>query len=426
MAAAQAQADALRRARDLISAGQPRAAIELLQPLEDQYAASPEYHYFLGVATLDAGDPDGAIEALKSALRLNPDLTQARAELGRAYLLQGDYLAAHLEFERVKASDPPPEVLRGIASYVERIHQATQAQRKPFRGSVSLGFGYDSNVNSATSAQSITLPILGGIVATLDPAGRERSDSFTALGIEASGFVPLTPDLEAFAAAGAQAKINADVDTFDYLTANVSGGGRYAFGANQAVLAASFDTVSLDHNRVRDTTGLNAEWRRIVHPLAEVSLFGQLSRLDYPREPFRDAERQVLGIAAIPAAFGRRMPHLPPAAALYWGRERPDDASVPHLGHRLAGARATALYFYSSRTALFAGASYERREYGGEDPLFLVRRLDKQLDLNLGVFHSLNRDWTLAPAITYTDNRSNLDVFRYDRTAVVVTARYSF
>ena len=425
-AAVHAQGDALRRARDLIGAGQPRAALELLQPLRSQYAGSAEYHYFLGVATLDAGEVDGAIGALKEALRLDPGLTQARAELGRAYLLQGDYLAAHFEFERVRASGPPAEVLRGIDAYVERIHAATQAQRRPFRGSVAIGLGYDSNVNSATSAQRITLPILGGIVATLDPSGRERSDSFTSLGVEASGFVPLTANLEAFAAGGAQAKVNADVDTFDYLTANLSAGGRYSFGANQAVLGASFDSVSLDHERVRDTTGLNAEWRRIVHPLAELSLFGQLSRLDYPREPFRDAERQVIGLAAIPAAFGKRMPHLPPAAALYWGRERPDDSSVPHLGHRLAGGRATALFFFNSRTALFAGASYERREYGGEDPLFLVTRLDKQLDLNVGVFYSLTRDWTLAPALSYTDNRSNLEVFKYDRTALVLSARYQF
>jgi tetratricopeptide (TPR) repeat protein len=425
-AAAHAQPDALRSARDLLRAGQPRPALELLRPLRSQYVGSAEYHYFLGVATLDAGDPDAAIPELAESLRLDPGLLQARAELGRAYLLRGDYLSAHLEFERVKAARPPAEVLRGIDSYVERVHDFTAAQRKRFRGSASIGFGYDSNVNSATSAQQITLPILGGIVATLDPSGRARSDSFTALGIEASGFVPLTQDLEAFGAGGAQAKINSDVDQFDYFTTNLSAGARYTFGANQALLAGSFDSIDLDHNRVRDAYGLNAEWRRIIHPLAELSVFGQLSRLDYPREPFRDAERQVLGVAVIPAAFGKRMPHLPPAASLYWGRERPDDSTVPHLGHRLAGARATGFFVLSSRTALFAGASYEHRRYGGPDPLFLVTRLDKQSDANAGLFYSVTKDWTLTPSISYTRNRSNLDVFTYDRTAVVISARYQF
>jgi tetratricopeptide (TPR) repeat protein len=425
-AAAYAQPDALRSARDLLRAGQPRSALELLQPLRTQYAGNAEYHYFLGVATLDAGDPDAAIPELAESLRLDPGLLQARAELGRAYLLRGDYLSAHLEFERVKAARPPAEVLRGIDVYVERVHDFTAAQRRRFRGSASIGFGHDSNVNSATSAQQITLPILGGIVATLDPTGRARSDTFTALGVEASGYVPLTADLEAFGAGGAQAKINTEIDQFDYLTANLAAGARYTFGANQALLAGSFDSIDLDHKRVRDAYGLNAEWRRIIHPLAEVSVFAQLSRLDYPREPFRDAERQVLGVAVIPAAFGKRMPHLPPAASLYWGRERPDDSTVPHLGHRLAGARVTGFFVLSSRTALFAGASYERRDYGGLDPLFLVTRLDKQFDLSAGVFYSISRDWTLAPALSYTQNRSNLDVFTYDRTAVVLTARYAF
>jgi len=423
---ASAQTDDLKRADALIREGRPQPALELLAPLAQQQAGNAEYHYLLGIAAIDAGEFDRAVLSLKEALRIKPDLVQARAELGRAWLLTGNYLAAHTAFDEVRRSNPPPEVLASINRFVEGVHGQVNAGRKRFRGSVSVGIGHDSNVNSATSAQQVTLPILGGIVATLSPAGRARSDSFTTLGAEASGFVPLTTDTEFHANGGVQAKLNHTIDTFDYLTGNLAAGVRHDFGLNQVSLAGTFDTVSMDNNRVRDTRGFTAEYRRIVHPLAEVSVFGQLAKLNYVREPFRDAEREVFGVAVNPVAFGKRLFNLPPVASVYFGSERTTNPGVEHLGHRFVGARAAIFAQMSSRLSLFAGASHERREYGAPDPLFLVTRLDKQTDLNAGLLYSLNKDWLFAPAISHTDNRSSMDVFKYQRTAAALTLRYQF
>lgn len=421
-----AQGDALREARDLIRQGKAKDALELLRPLRAQHAQSAEFHYFAGVAALDAGEPDAAIADLTEALRINPGLAQARAELGRAYLLTGNFLAAHTAFDEVRRSNPPPEVLASIDRFVEVVHGQVNEGRRRFRGSVSFGLGHDSNVNSATSAQQVTLPILGGIVATLSPEGRARSDSFTMLGAEASGFVPLTDATELHAAGGVQAKLNHSIDTFDYLTSNATAGVRYSFGANQVGAALALDTVSLDNKRVRDSTGLNLEWRRIVHPLAEVAAFGQFTKLDYPRDSFRDAKREVVGISVNPVAFGKRLFNLPPVASIYRGSERPTNAGVEHLGHRLIGARTAVFWQMNTRLSLFGAASFERREYAAPDPLFAVTRVDKQTDLSAGLLYGIHKDWLLTPTISYTDNRSSMDVFRYDRMAITLAARHSF
>jgi hypothetical protein len=74
----------------------------------------------------------------------------------------------------------------------------------------------------------------------------------------------------------------------------------------------------------------------------------------------------------------------------------------------------------------FAGLSYEERDYGGPDPLFLIARADRQWDFSLGAFYKLTLDWTLMPAFSYTENKSNLDVFQYRRTAASLSLRYSF
>ena len=422
----QAQAGLLERANELIRQGQAKSALELLLPAGASFGADARYHYFLGIAYVDTGQADKAIAEYQEALRLKPDLLQAEAELGRAYLLTGNYLAAHQSFDRVRAGNPPPEVLASIATYVDRIHDQAESQRQRFRGSLTLGLGYDSNVNTATSAQQVTLPILGGIVATLSPQGRARSDSFHLFGIEVSGFVPLDAATEAFGSGAINGKLNHTVDTFDTRSDSVAAGIRHSFGENQVALSASVDSITLDNLRVRDSNGLNLEFRRIVHPLAEVSAFAQLSRLDYPRDPLRDADREVYGVAVNPVAFGKRLFNLPPVASIYWGSERPTAAGVGHLGHSLSGIRFAAFAQFDPKLSLFAGLSHERRLYGAPDPLFAVTRLDKQTDVSAGLMYGLNKDWSLTPVISYTDTRSSLDVFKYQRTAVTATLRYQF
>lgn len=427
--AIQAQTDELRRARDLIQQGQPKAALEVLAPLRESQHSVAEYHYFTGLALLDSGDIDGAIVALRVAIKLKPDLLQARAELGRAHLLAGDYLAAHAVFQSVKDANPPPEVSAAIDRYIDQMFNTAQTQRPRFRGSMSAGIGHDSNVNSATSAQQIFLPILGGITAALDSAARARKDTFASLGAEVSAYTPLNAQTEVFGGAGANLKANSAAQEFDFLTGNLNAGLRHTFGekeANQVSLSASFDAISQDHRRVRDSVGVNGEFRRIVHPLAEVSVYGQISTLNYPREGFRDADRKLLGVALIPAAFGKRLTYLPPVLAAYTGSEKPKASGLDHLGHDFTGLRTTAFYMLDSRIALLAGLSYEKRGYGAPDPLFQITRKDRQIDFSVGVFYSIDRSWSLAPSLIHTENQSSLEVFRYRRTAATLLARYAF
>jgi tetratricopeptide (TPR) repeat protein len=421
-----AQTGELRRADALIKEGKPKEALAFLQSIESQNSASAEYHYLVGIAAIDSGDLDLAVKSLKEALRIKPDLLQARAELGRAWLLMGDYLAAYFEFEKVKHASPPPEVVAGMTRYVDQLHDYVLAQRKRYSGSVAIGFGYDSNVNAATAASQITLPLFGGIEATLDPAGREQHDTFYALNAEIGGYYPLSGNLELIGGAAARAKINSDVKNFNYKSFDVSGGARLDLGGNRFGLIANFEEYYYDYNRARETAGLIADWRRVVHPLAELTVFVQAAELTYPQDRTRDADRYVAGVGVIPAAFGKRLLYMPPLAVAYFGEERETNPGVPHLGHEFWGARLGDVHFFSSRLQSFVGLSYEDRQYGGPDPLFLVERHDRQWDLSVGAYYRLDGSWSLLPALAYSDTKSNIEVFKYRRTAAMLSARYLF
>ncbi len=77
-------------------------------------------------------------------------------------------------------------------------------------------------------------------------------------------------------------------------------------------------------------------------------------------------------------------------------------------------------------TTLFGLVSYERRVYGADDPFFLVTRRDKQTDLRLGVNYTFSPGWLLVPQISYTNNQSNIDLNKYNRTVVSAVVRRTF
>ena len=80
----------------------------------------------------------------------------------------------------------------------------------------------------------------------------------------------------------------------------------------------------------------------------------------------------------------------------------------------------------SAQWSLFGTASFERRRYGGADPLFLIARRDSQTDLTIGASWKLNDAWTIKPQIAINKNNSNIVINDSSKTTVSVVARYDF
>jgi tetratricopeptide (TPR) repeat protein len=109
--------DTLRRARDLapnseevlsayartaLAARSPVPAIDVLEPLTRMCADVADYHYLLGVALLQAGDPVSATDPLRAAERLEPHRALTSIALGLVYN------------ERKLFTEAKPFLLRGL------------------------------------------------------------------------------------------------------------------------------------------------------------------------------------------------------------------------------------------------------------------------------------------------------------------------
>jgi len=408
------------QARKLLEQRNPKAAYALLLPLQSQRAGEIEYDYFLGVAALDAGDPQQAVFALERVLAVNPNFLQARAEIARAYFVLGERQTARREFESVRTQSLPPEARETIDRYLS----ALEPQRTEVRAYIELTGGWDSNVNSATGKSAIAIPAFGGTIATLNPLGVRESSWFGGLSTGVSLSHGLSDQWYLIGAASYAGKYNFDVDGFDTGQIDASAGVRWASGNNQVLAIGQFQRFWADYETYRNSAGGTVQWLYNFSPSQQFTVFGQYARLTYPDQSPRDANRYIGGVG-YSQAFA--LPYSPVFfISVYGGQEKVLDNSFPWLSFTPVGLRLGGQLSLSDRALLFASASYEHRSYDGIEPLFLVERRDDQTDARLGLAYVVAPSWTLTPQVAYTNNYSNIELNSYNRTVGSVSVRRDF
>jgi len=68
----------------------------------------------------------------------------------------------------------------------------------------------------------------------------------------------------------------------------------------------------------------------------------------------------------------------------------------------------------------------KKRNYDETDPFFTIKRDDKQYDFNVGLKYLPGHGFTIRPQISYVDNRSNNNLFEFDRYIVSINVRKDF
>jgi outer membrane protein len=406
------------RAASLLENGRAKEAYQLLLPEESARAGDPQFDYLLGLSALEAGEAERAVFALERVLALEPSHHRARTALARAHLALGERDAARREFRAAQRDAPDT----GKTAIDRQLSAIAAAEARQITAYLEAGLGWDSNVNAATASSEIAIPALGGAVVPLDPNARERSDSFASVSAGASVAQRLAPEWVLIGGIAGSAKLDRKASDFDTSTLDANVGARWLQGKEAVTLGAQLQYFQLDYSSFRNVAGLVAQWQHSYSETRQATLFGQYSQLRYPAQHFRDADRMILG-----AAYGRvvALPYAPAAfVSGYFGSESERDSTAPHMGHAPWGVRAGAQANLGDGWAAFAGAAHEQRRYNGTDPVFLSTRKDRQSDLGGGVSYLLAPGKTLIGRLSHTRNESNLEIYRFKRTMLTVSARF--
>ena len=102
------------------AAGNPAAALAVLQPLIAAHPTWAAAHFELGMTLSDLERHDDALSALRRAVELRPDLPEAWREIGDRLALKGDTEGAHAAYaQHIKASTKDPRLMSAAAALSE-------------------------------------------------------------------------------------------------------------------------------------------------------------------------------------------------------------------------------------------------------------------------------------------------------------------
>lgn len=403
--------DLLAQARVLLDRKQAAQAYALLEPNIAARAGERDFDYLLGVAALDSGKPDLAVFALERLIASAPDFGGARVELGRAYYALGELRLAQQEFEAVMDLGPPAPLKSSINDFLATIKRRLAQQRREFHAYVEIGLGADTNANSAADLDQY----LG---VTLSDTSRRLSSSVLHEALGANGAHRLTRSISLMAGAEAIHRTYTEAPFLDHATANVYAGLNRVAGRARSSIYVSASRSDVDDAYNNHGTHIIAQHS---HQFGGVTggVFTRLGGQRYAQAyRIKDVDQVVAGVQ-VNRTSGEAATD---GSVLFAGKDYERQETSPY-GRDYVGLRISRSAV-GDKTRLYGSLGLLGAHY--EKPFFSIRRIDKQLDLQLGAELFVTKTWSVQPRFSFVRNRSDVELYDYARSNASLLLKYQW
>lgn len=400
-------------------------------------ADDAEANFKKAMSARDSGDIDGSISIFQSILSQEPSLHRARLELAVAYYRATQFEEAERNAKKVLDDPKTPATVRlSIIAFLAKI----KSERKRFEKvvhrygfSVSGGYLYDTNVNVGPSSDVVNI---GTATLRLAPGSTPQGDgALTFSGTfnytyQTGKTVSLGGKTAAVlwqSQAAVYSKQYQDLSEFNLDVISLSSGLAFvAPKAWRANLNLRVDSIELGSDALAFYTSLLPSITWQLNNTTEFSINGALADRDFKdsNDEGRDSSYKSLGVTL--------------------GKRFMNDKVSFQAGLTLFDENAKDDRFSRDGTRAFIGANWKAWENGSvytsfsqkdskyEDPeaLFNEKRDEREQRFELGFRHqfagSYLDKWVLKGSYSETDNKSNIDIFKYDREVTSVTFSRAF
>ena len=392
-------------------AGHYATAYPLFLQLFRDHPQDEQINFALGIAALKTGELSHARFAFERVLAMRPDNQRARLELGRTLTAMGLFELAREEFEKVLLYRPPERVRTNIEDFLTLIKRNSRLWTAEAR--ISLGGFYDDNINIGPSRSLVDTEAgrlevdrlsrpqsAGGFLASGSAAGTydlgDREDWLLTGGLEGSQtWLPESQDHE-----------------LRYL--NAQAGLRHAAPSTILDLPLKVSDLDYGHDRLVSLFGTDPmflfaasrEWHHITQAGMEYRDYHEGEARDGMTFRFSQTLKRYIG-------------HARHSLALTLGGFH-EAAELGGYANQGPEASLTGEFRPRSATTLYALASYRGATYRDKllPGLQSEPRQDHELQYVVGLRQTLIKQWGLDLNCRHVDNRSNFDLYRYDRNIV--------
>jgi outer membrane protein len=187
-------------AEQLVRDGKYDEARPLVAALKAAPGMALPHSFLEGLIAMGSGDAATATARFRTILKDHPDQTRVRLELAKALMMQGNLAAADYHLRLSLGDEDLPE---DISRMIGNARSVIRSKRK-FRFGFDVGFAPDSNINSATAAETVDINFgPNRVPVSLDDNARARSglgataSFYAGMRLPAGGAFSLVTDLDA-------------------------------------------------------------------------------------------------------------------------------------------------------------------------------------------------------------------------------------
>ncbi|MCA0979471.1 surface lipoprotein assembly modifier [Qipengyuania flava] len=359
----------------------------------------------------DMARPVDAAVLLRMILDEQPDASRVRIELARIQVMLGNYEAAGRELRAAQAAGVPAEVDRLLRFYALALES-----RKPFGANLEVGFAPDSNINRATSSDTLST-----IIGDFDLSENAQATSGIGVFARAQAYYRQRAGsrLDILYRLNGQARVYEDGSFNDYAL-SVQAGPQMKSGADEITMSALASKRWFGGESYLTSYGVSINYRHPMSPRTRLTADLTGNVVNDRKNDLRDSDR--LGVAlGVDRAFSARS-----GGGLRVSADR-QIARDPGYSHASGEVQAYTFREIGSVT-LVLDASYSHLEADRRLFLYPRRRIDDRFEVGVaGTFRSLRVD-RFAPTISveWEKNTSTVGIYSYQRTSAEVGISAAF
>lgn len=392
----------------LLEKGSAKDAYQYIMIDHDPTSTNVQEWFLMAMTAKATGRPREASTYFEKVIELEPSNSdRARLELAQISFSLGEVKNAKKYLTEVKTHQPPQKVGDNIDDFMAFIESEGAPRQWRLRG--SLGYMYDSNANAGPTTDSV---LMYDLPFTLSAETKEHSGQAILLSAGGDYMRGLTDDTSWQSSININSTDYNDYNNLDALVASISSGLSMRFNDKwNGSLPIVADWVKIGHDKSYYSLsyGVAPQIRYNVTEKFSFNLGGTISKREYQSTSKRDLDRYSISPMFIyqisPMSFFR-----------VGGVVGKEDSGYDFYSNDLLGANC--MYGFTFRWGLQVtlNGSYSDTDYDGKEAAYSKARRDKTTRIGLDLRYPIKKIYSsLVFSTTYTDNDSNLEIYKYDR-----------
>lgn len=387
--------------------------------LLEEWGGEPYFDYLAGRAAFNAGHFQEAVFAFERVLINDPKQLSARVLAAFSYFRVNNYGAAKVELTKLLESELQESDREKVIEYLDVISEQEERATVATDFTATLGFTFDSNVNSGTLAEEFFLPGVD-VPIVLGDSSREKHDNVTDLTLNYLYSKKITQRSGYSFGLMLNDVGHETVTSLDRTLVNLSGGYFREFDLAKVSFNAFYQPMHLNDALYRVAYGASIDTSWSLAEKWQLLLGVSIGQVNNKATDSQDMDQY---------SVKSRFTYIGESIHVFEINLGDDDAkntSGIFNGKDFWGLNYTYLLPMSQEWMLSFITSYQDVKHDAEQAFFLIVREEENITTMLNIDYTPDQIWRFTANFTYTDKASNIDIYEYDRSAAKFSASRKF